>query len=52
MTLLTDEDLESKNFRGKEVQILAKDMDSKRKFYIEAKKILAAILPYIHYCPG
>ena len=39
MTLSTDKDLKSKNFRGKKVYILAKDIDSKRKFEIKAKKI-------------
>ena len=38
MTLCTDKDLKSKNFRGKKVYILAKDIDSKRKFEIKAKK--------------
>ena len=40
MTLNTDKDLKSKNIRAKKVHvyILAKDIDSKRKFEIEAKK--------------
>ena len=37
-TLRTDKDLKSKNVRGKKVYILAKDIDSKRKFEIKAKK--------------
>ena len=41
MTLRTDKDLKSKNVRGKKVYILAKDIDSKRKFEIKAKKISA-----------
>ena len=32
MTIFTDEDLKSKNVGGKKVYILAKDIDSKRKF--------------------
>ena len=32
MTLRTDNDLKSKNFRGKKVYIYAKAIDSKRKF--------------------
>ena len=40
-TLRTDKDLKSKNVRGKKVYILAKDIDSKRKFEIKAKKMLA-----------
>ena len=39
MTIFTDKDLKSKNVRGKKVYILAKDIDSKRKFEIKAKKI-------------
>ena len=35
---LHNEDLESKNVRGKKVYILAKDIDSKRKFEIKAKE--------------
>ena len=38
MTLLTDEDLYSKNFRVKKIYILAKDIDSVRKLEIKAKK--------------
>ena len=38
MTFRTDKDLKTKNFRGKKVCILAKDIDSKRKFEIKAKK--------------
>ena len=38
MTLRTDKDLKSKNFREKKVYILAKDIDSKQKFEIQAKK--------------
>ena len=38
MTLRTDKDLKSKNFKSK-VNILAKDIDSKRKFEIKATKI-------------
>ena len=41
MTLHTDKDLKSKNFRVKKVYILAKDIDLKRKFEIKAKKISA-----------
>ena len=37
-TLRTDKDLKSKNARGKKVYILAKNIDSKRKFEIKAKK--------------
>ena len=36
-TLRTDKDLKSKNVRGKKVYILAKDIDTKRKFEIKAK---------------
>ena len=32
MTLHTDKDLKSKNFRGNFFYILAEDIDSKRKF--------------------
>ena len=39
MTLRTDKDLKSKNFRGKKVYIIAKNIDSKRKFEIKAKQI-------------
>ena len=39
MTLCTDKDLKSKNFKRKKVYILAKDSDAKRKFKIKAKKI-------------
>ena len=39
MNLRTDKDLKSKNFRGNKVYILAKDIDSKRKFEIKAKKL-------------
>ena len=38
MTLRTDKDLKSKNVSGKKIYILAKDIDSKRKFEIKAKK--------------
>ena len=38
MILLTDKDLKSKSFRRKKVYILPKDIDSKRKFEIKAKK--------------
>ena len=38
MTLHPDKDLESKNVREKKVYMLAKDIDSKRKFEIKAKK--------------
>ena len=38
MTLRTDKDLKSKNVKVKKVCILAKDIDSKRKFEIKAKK--------------
>ena len=38
MTLRTDKDLKSKTFGGKKVNVLAKDIDSKRKFEIKAKK--------------
>ena len=41
MTLRTDKDLKSKNFMGKKVNILTKDIDSKRKFEIKAKKFFA-----------
>ena len=41
MTVRTDKDLKSKNFKGKKVYILAKDIDSKRKFEIKAKKMSA-----------
>ena len=41
MTLRTDKDLKSKNFRWVKVFILAKDTDSKRKFEIKAKQISA-----------
>ena len=41
MTLRSDKDLKSENFRGKKVYILAKDIGSKRKFEIEVKKISA-----------
>ena len=34
----TDKDLKSKNVRVKKVYILAKDIDSKRKFEIKDKK--------------
>ena len=40
MTLQTDKDLKSKSSGGK-VYILAKDINSKRKFEIKAKKISA-----------
>ena len=40
-TLRTDKDLKSKNYRGKKAYILAKYIDSKRKFEIKAKKNLA-----------
>ena len=36
--LRTDKDLKSKNFRVKKVYILAKRIDSKRKFEIKAKQ--------------
>ena len=39
MTLRTDKDLKSKNFKRKKVYILAKDIHSKRKLEIKAKKI-------------
>ena len=39
MILHTDKDLKSKNVRGKKIYILAKDIDSERKFEIKAKKI-------------
>ena len=39
MTLHTNKDLKSKNVMGKKVYILAKDIHSKRKFEIKAKKI-------------
>ena len=38
MTLCTDKDLKLINFRGKKVYILAKDIDSKRKFELKAKR--------------
>ena len=38
MTLRTNKDLKSKKFKGKKVYILAKDIDSKRKLEIKAKK--------------
>ena len=38
MTLHTDKDLKSENFMGKKVSISVKDIDSKRKFEIKAKK--------------
>ena len=38
MTLCTDKDLRSKYILEKKVYILAKDIDSKRKFKIKAKK--------------
>ena len=38
ITLYTDRDLKSKNVKEKKVYILAKDIDSKRKFEIKAKK--------------
>ena len=41
MTLHIDRDLKSNNFRGKKVYILAKDIDSTRKFEIKAKKVSA-----------
>ena len=41
MTLSTDNDLKSKNFRGKKVYILARNINSKRKFEMKAKQILA-----------
>ena len=41
MTLRTDKDHESKNCIGKKVYILAKDIGSKRKFEMKAKKISA-----------
>ena len=39
MNLRTYKDLKSKKFRGKKIYILAKDVDSKRKFEIKAKKM-------------
>ena len=39
MTLQTDKDLKSKNFRGKKGYILAKNIDSKKKNQIKGKKI-------------
>ena len=41
MILRSDKDLKSKNFKGKKVYILAKDIDSKRKLEIKAKTITA-----------
>ena len=38
MTLRTDKDIKLKKFQGKKVYILAKYIDSKRKFKIKAKK--------------
>ena len=38
MTLRTNKDLKSKNFRGKKVYVLDKDIDPNRKFGIKAKK--------------
>ena len=38
MTLHTDEDLNSKNVRGKKVYILAKDIDLKRNLKSKPKK--------------
>ena len=39
MTLRTDKDLKSKDFKEKKVNILGKNIDSKRKFEIKAKSI-------------
>ena len=41
MTLHTDKDLKSKKIKRKKVYVLAKYIDSKRKFEIKAKQILA-----------
>ena len=41
MTLRSDKDLKLKNFKGKKVYILTKDIDSKRKLEIKAKTITA-----------
>ena len=38
MTLHTDKDLKSKNVREKKVYLLAKNINSKRKFEIKVKK--------------
>ena len=41
MTLFTDNDIKSKNFKKKKDYILAKDINSKRKLEIKAKTISA-----------
>ena len=41
MTLRTDKDLKSKNFREKKVYILAKDIDSKENLKSKPKEISA-----------
>ena len=38
MTLHTDKGHKAKNFTGEKVHILAKDINSKRKYEIKAKK--------------
>ena len=48
MNLHTDIDPKSKNFRGKKVYILFKDIDSKRKFDIKAKKFRLGKIPLDH----
>ena len=50
MTLRTDKDLKSKNVRWKKVYILAKDIDSKRKFEIKAKKNRLEKAIFMHFC--
>ena len=52
MTLRTDKDLKSKNFRGKKVYILAKEIDSKRKFEIKAKKFRIIKIPFFEGHPN
>ena len=43
MTLQTDKDLKSKNFRGKKGYILAKNIDSKKKKSNQSQKIFGGV---------